>query len=187
MGLVLEGIGDWSGAIAAFDGYLLRITLFTPWRRRSRRCCRLLPPSCSPARPVAPSRLFRSCVDPTAVRAAAGIAGDRCRTRPARTVRPRRLSGRATWLVLPAATGPASTVSPASSVAHVFFNLPLATRLFLEALNTVSSDQWRLASQLGMRAVPSFRFIEWPMLRAALPGRRRAGVHAVHHLPSRWC
>jgi len=35
-------------------------------------------------------------------------------------------------------------------VAHVFFNLPLATRLFLEALGTVPADQWRLASQLGM-------------------------------------
>ncbi|TIX35003.1 MAG: ABC transporter permease subunit, partial [Mesorhizobium sp.] len=28
-------------------------------------------------------------------------------------------------------------------VAHVFFNLPLATRLFLEALQTVPADQWR--------------------------------------------
>ena len=55
-------------------------------------------------------------------------------------------------------------------VAHVFFNLPLATRLFLEALDTVPADQWRLASQLGMGAGPSFRLIEWPVLRAALPG-----------------
>jgi thiamine transport system permease protein len=55
-------------------------------------------------------------------------------------------------------------------VAHVFFNLPLATRFFLEALGTVPTDQWRLASQLGMGAAPSFRLIEWPVLRAALPG-----------------
>ena len=39
-------------------------------------------------------------------------------------------------------------------VAHVFFNLPLATRLFLEALERVPADQWRLASQLGMGARP---------------------------------
>src|SRR5690606_28811806 len=55
-------------------------------------------------------------------------------------------------------------------VAHVFFNLPLATRLFLTALETVPADQWRLASQLGMGARPTFRYIEWPVMRAALPG-----------------
>ena len=34
----------------------------------------------------------------------------------------------------------------------------------------MSADQWRLASQLGMKAGPSFRFIEWPVMRAAMPG-----------------
>ncbi|RWF77504.1 MAG: thiamine/thiamine pyrophosphate ABC transporter permease ThiP, partial [Mesorhizobium sp.] len=29
---------------------------------------------------------------------------------------------------------------------------------------------WRLASQLGMGPRPAFRLIEWPTLRAALPG-----------------
>ncbi|TGP41604.1 thiamine/thiamine pyrophosphate ABC transporter permease ThiP, partial [bacterium M00.F.Ca.ET.229.01.1.1] len=55
-------------------------------------------------------------------------------------------------------------------VAHVFFNLPLATRLFLEALGTVPANHWRLASQLGMGVRHAFRLIEWPALRAALPG-----------------
>src|SRR5690606_31148962 len=55
-------------------------------------------------------------------------------------------------------------------VAHVFFNLPLATRLFLHALETVPNDQWRLAAQIGMGPATSFRLIEWPVLRAALPG-----------------
>lgn len=55
-------------------------------------------------------------------------------------------------------------------VAHVFFNLPLATRLFLGALETVPADQWRLASQLGMNARSTFRLVEWPAMRAALPG-----------------
>jgi thiamine transport system permease protein len=52
----------------------------------------------------------------------------------------------------------------------VFFNLPLATRLFLQALETVPTDQWRLSAQLGMGAGPSFRFIEWPVLKNAVPG-----------------
>src|SRR5690606_1240962 len=55
-------------------------------------------------------------------------------------------------------------------VAHVFFNLPLATRLFLEALDTIPNDQWRLAAQLGMGPWAMWRLIEWPVLRAALPG-----------------
>jgi thiamine transport system permease protein len=59
---------------------------------------------------------------------------------------------------------------PGILVAHVFFNLPLATRLFLEALDTVPADQWRLASQLGMHAGSSFRFVEWPVIRSSLPG-----------------
>src|SRR5690606_25771896 len=35
-------------------------------------------------------------------------------------------------------------------VAHVFFNLPLAARLLLAALETVPTDQWKLSAQLGM-------------------------------------
>ncbi|MER2533722.1 MAG: thiamine/thiamine pyrophosphate ABC transporter permease [Rhizobiaceae bacterium] len=55
-------------------------------------------------------------------------------------------------------------------VAHVFFNMPLATRFLLEALDTVPADQWRLASQLGMGGAATFRFVEWPAIRAGLPG-----------------
>ena len=55
-------------------------------------------------------------------------------------------------------------------VAHVFFNLPLATRLFLEALGHGAGRPVAAGSQLGMGAAPSFRLIEWPVLRAALPG-----------------
>src|SRR5690606_21083901 len=55
-------------------------------------------------------------------------------------------------------------------VAHVFFNLPLATRLFLEALDTIPNDQWRLAAQLGMGGWALWRLLERPVLRAAVPG-----------------
>ena len=46
----------------------------------------------------------------------------------------------------------------------------MATRLFLQSLDTVPADQWRLASQLGMTPAPVFRLIEWPAMRAVLPG-----------------
>lgn len=55
-------------------------------------------------------------------------------------------------------------------IAHVFFNLPLATRLFLEALDTIPNDHWRLASQLGMSSWAEWRLIEWPVLRNHMPG-----------------
>lgn len=55
-------------------------------------------------------------------------------------------------------------------IAHVFFNLPLAARFFLEALNAVPADQWRNARQLGFSPLAMFRLVEWPAMRAALPG-----------------
>ncbi|MBE7184639.1 MAG: thiamine/thiamine pyrophosphate ABC transporter, permease protein [Methylobacterium mesophilicum] len=55
-------------------------------------------------------------------------------------------------------------------IAHAFFNLPLAARLFLGTLEAVPADQWRLASQLGFDSRQTFRLVEWPALRASLPG-----------------
>ncbi|MFP1630871.1 thiamine/thiamine pyrophosphate ABC transporter permease [Zhengella sp. ZM62] len=55
-------------------------------------------------------------------------------------------------------------------LAHVFFNLPLAARMVLEALEAVPADRWRLAAQLGMGPAARFRLIEWPALASALPG-----------------
>ena len=55
-------------------------------------------------------------------------------------------------------------------IGHVFFNLPLATRLLLPAWESVPGETWRLASQLGMRSEAIFRLIEWPLLRQVLPG-----------------
>ena len=55
-------------------------------------------------------------------------------------------------------------------LAHVFFNMPLAARMVLEALEAVPHDRWRLAAQLGMGPAARFRFIEWPALAASLPG-----------------
>lgn len=55
-------------------------------------------------------------------------------------------------------------------LAHVFFNMPLAARLLLQSLETIPEASWRLASQLGMRSSHIFRLLEWPLIRAALPG-----------------
>ncbi len=53
-------------------------------------------------------------------------------------------------------------------LAHVFFNLPLATRLILQGWQAIPAEQFRLAATLR---VPSlFRLLEWPMLQRVLPG-----------------
>lgn len=50
-------------------------------------------------------------------------------------------------------------------LAHVFFNLPMASRLLLQALENIPGEQRQLAAQLGMRSWHFFRFVEWPWLR----------------------
>jgi thiamine transport system permease protein len=55
-------------------------------------------------------------------------------------------------------------------LAHVFFNLPLATRMLLQRLEAVSPESWRLAAQLGFTRRDRLRLIEWPALGSAIPG-----------------
>ncbi|MXQ08334.1 ABC transporter permease subunit [Alphaproteobacteria bacterium GH1-50] len=55
-------------------------------------------------------------------------------------------------------------------LAHVFFNLPLATRLFLQGWLDVPSERLRLAASLGMGPGAIFRHIELPMLARTAPG-----------------
>lgn len=55
-------------------------------------------------------------------------------------------------------------------IAHVFFNLPLAARLLLAALERQPSEYWLLSSSLGMKPLSIFRFIEWPAVRQVIPG-----------------
>jgi thiamine transport system permease protein len=168
-GLVAEAAGDWSGALAAFDPYLFRVARFTLWQALLSTALSIVPAlfvaRALSRHPAFPGRrfiigLFAVPLALPAIVAALGILA---------------LLGRAGYLapVFAAATGEAWPGIYGLSgilVAHVFFNLPLATRLFLEALDTVLADQWRLAAQLGMGARSTFRFVEWPVLRAALPG-----------------
>lgn len=55
-------------------------------------------------------------------------------------------------------------------LAHVFFNLPLAVRLFVAGLERIPGEYWRLSANLGMRPFDLYRFIEWPVIRKLLPG-----------------
>lgn len=55
-------------------------------------------------------------------------------------------------------------------IAHVFFNLPLATRLLLAGLERIPAEYWLTSANLGMRPRAAFRLIEWPVIRGLLPG-----------------
>ena len=55
-------------------------------------------------------------------------------------------------------------------IAHIFFNMPLAVRLILAGYESIPTDYWKLAAQLGMGNRARFRLIEWPVIRRNLPG-----------------
>ena len=52
-------------------------------------------------------------------------------------------------------------------LAHVFFNLPLATRMILQGWLAIPVERFRLAESLGAPVGP---LLEWPMLRQIVPG-----------------
>jgi len=168
-GLLVEAGRNWSGAVAAFDPYLLRVARFTLWQAA---LSTLL--SVGPALFVARA-LYRQTAMPgrgfvlglfavplalPAIVAALGIL--------ALYGRAGYFAGVMDWI----GSEPWGGIYGLQGIliAHVFFNLPLATRLFVEALEATPADHTRLATQLGMGARASFRHIEWPALRAALPG-----------------
>ncbi|MEM9797570.1 MAG: thiamine/thiamine pyrophosphate ABC transporter permease ThiP [Pseudomonadota bacterium] len=55
-------------------------------------------------------------------------------------------------------------------LAHVFFNMPLATRLILQGWLAIPGERLRLAASLGFGPADTARFLEWPMLRRLAPG-----------------
>ncbi|MEZ5812308.1 MAG: thiamine/thiamine pyrophosphate ABC transporter permease [Rhizobiaceae bacterium] len=168
-GLGLEAAGDWRSLAAAFDGRVLAIARFTLYQAVLSTALSVVP-ALAVARALsrhprffgraALLRLFAVPLALPAIVAALGVLA---------------LYGRAGLLAEPlsALAGgrwPGIYGLSGILVAHVFFNLPLATRLLIEALQTVPADHWRLASQLGMGGAAQWRLIEWPVLRAALPG-----------------
>ncbi len=55
-------------------------------------------------------------------------------------------------------------------LAHVFLNLPLATRLILQGWLAIPAERFRLAASLGFGSTDVAQVLERPMLRAILPG-----------------
>ena len=59
---------------------------------------------------------------------------------------------------------------PGILIAHVFFNMPLAARLLLRHLASVPAERWRLAAQLGLSPLATWRLVEWPAIRPHIGG-----------------
>ena len=167
-GLLSEAASGFDAAWAAFDGYLFRVVRFTLWQAALSTALSVLP-AIAVARALARHprfpgrrlvlRLFAVPLALPAIVAALGVLS---------------LYGRAGLFAVPLSTltgepWPGIYGLSGILVAHVFFNLPLATRFLLAALDTVPADQWRLASQLGMGRAAAFRLVEWPVLRSSLP------------------
>ncbi len=55
-------------------------------------------------------------------------------------------------------------------LAHVFFNAALLARLTFTALQSIPTEQFRLAAQLGLSDGQHFRHVDWPVLRHSVPG-----------------
>lgn len=53
---------------------------------------------------------------------------------------------------------------------HVFFNLPLAAKIFHEALSGIAPERFRLAAQLSFSDRAVFWHVEWPVISSILPG-----------------
>ena len=60
--------------------------------------------------------------------------------------------------------------APGVILAHVFFNLPLATRFLLQGWGSVPAERFRVAHSLVASPWAYFRLIEWPVLRSVVPG-----------------
>lgn len=50
-------------------------------------------------------------------------------------------------------------------LAHIFFNMPLATRMLLQSLENIAIEQRQSAAQLGFNEWQQFTILEWPYLR----------------------
>ncbi|KGY07998.1 thiamine/thiamine pyrophosphate ABC transporter permease ThiP [Vibrio sinaloensis] len=53
-------------------------------------------------------------------------------------------------------------------LAHLFFNLPYASRLLLQSLESIPEEQHKLCAHLGMGAWQKFVWVEWPRMKQQL-------------------
>lgn len=53
-------------------------------------------------------------------------------------------------------------------LAHIFINMPFSARIFLNELENIPPEYWRLSKQLGMSEWQIFKQIEWPIMRLSL-------------------
>lgn len=53
-------------------------------------------------------------------------------------------------------------------LAHLFFNIPLASRMFLQGFASIPNQQQKLAAQLNLRGWQFFRLVEFPYLKHQL-------------------
>lgn len=54
-------------------------------------------------------------------------------------------------------------------LAHLFFNLPYATRLLVQALDTIPFEQHQLSTHLGLGPWQKLKLVEFPRIRQQLP------------------
>ena len=54
-------------------------------------------------------------------------------------------------------------------LAHLFFNIALAVRLFLPVWDSIPDQHWRISAQLGMSRKAQWKTIEWPAIKESLP------------------
>lgn len=78
--------------------------------------------------------------------------------------------GRSGWLADAGLPMPSIYGLDGVVLAHVFLNLPLATRLLLQGWTAIPAERFRLAASLGASARDVHRLLERPMLREVAPG-----------------
>ncbi|MDG3087033.1 thiamine/thiamine pyrophosphate ABC transporter permease ThiP [Vibrio hannami] len=54
-------------------------------------------------------------------------------------------------------------------IAHVFFNLPYASRMFIQSLESIPLEQHKLCAHLGMSHWDKFKWVEWPRIKQQIP------------------